>query len=151
VGFVETYAVMFGKVHDAFAEVISSLPDEALTWVPYEGTNSIAVLVTHVIGNQLETLRTMRSLPSDRDRAAEFTITDATRADLLARLEAARGVLADLAPQVTPEELETLVSRPSANEALSGMHQLMHSVAHAREHLGQAWMTRDLWERRARD
>lgn len=147
--FQAAFTQMFGDVHVAMDEVVASLPDEALNWVPYDGTNSIAILVTHVLGNQLETLRSVRSMPSDRDRAAEFTLKEATQAGLLAKLEEARTVMAELAPQITADELETLVRRPSADAAYSGMHQLMHSVAHAREHLGQMWITRDLWRARS--
>jgi hypothetical protein len=59
----------------------------------------------------------------------------------------AQAVFPELTPRVTPEELEATVTRPSAVRVIerSGLYTLNHSVVHAREHLGQIWMTRDLW------
>lgn len=145
--YIEVFIAEYGQVHDQLTEVINSLPDEALNWKPYAGGNSIAVLATHLVGNQVETLRTVREQPSDRNRPAEFAVDDASQAGLLALVDDARAVLAELAPQITPEQLERLVRRPAApDNAYPGLYQLSHSVTHAREHVGQIWMTRDLWE-----
>jgi len=109
--------------------------------------NFIAVLVTHLLGNQVETLRTVRQQPSDRNRAAEFAVDDASQADLVTLVDKARAVLVELAPEITSAQLDRLVRRPAAPDTVySGLYQLKHSITHAREHLGQIWMTRDLWK-----
>lgn len=149
--FVGEYIDMYGEVHDSLVEVIESLAADGLNWEPYGGTNSIAILVAHTLGNHLETLRTVRGIPTARNRDAEFQIDAATRADLLALVAEARDVMADLAPQITPEQLEKMTVRPSRSKTTpqTGMRHLMHSLAHAREHLGQIWVTRDLWSQKA--
>jgi uncharacterized damage-inducible protein DinB len=145
--YVEVFRQQYGEVYRDLTEVVNSLPDEALNWVPYGGANSISVLLTHLLGNQVETLRAIRGVPTDRNRSAEFEVKDATQDSLLAQLATAEAVLAELAPQITPEELDAIVVRPAAlnDTDHTGLYQLGHSIAHAREHVGQIWMTRDLW------
>ena len=149
--YLDVYADQWRMAHGDMLEVIESLPEEAINWVPYEGGNSIAVLVTHVVGNELETLRTIRGLPSARDRSAEFDVTVASAGDLRALLSEARAVSEDLTPQITPEQLEAIVLRPNATRInnRTGMYTLNHSILHAREHIGQMMLTRDLWRARS--
>jgi uncharacterized damage-inducible protein DinB len=145
--YVEVFALQYGEVYEQLVDVIEDLSDEALNWRPYAGGNSIAVLVTHTLGNQVETLLAVSQRASNRDRKAEFAVDHATQADLLATVEGARAVLADLAPRITPEQLDAMVRRPAAADSEHpGLYQLNHSITHAREHLGQIWMTRDLWK-----
>ncbi len=145
--YIEVFIRQYREVHDQLVEVIEDLPDEALNWKPYAGGNSISVLVTHTLGNQVETLLAVSQQVSNRDRKAEFAIDHATRADLLATVEGARARLADLAPRITPEQLDAMVRRPAAaHSEHAGLYQLNHSITHAREHLGQIWMTRGLWK-----
>jgi uncharacterized damage-inducible protein DinB len=150
--YLEVFADQYRDTHRELLDVIHSLPDGALNWVAYAGGNSIAVLVTHILGNQLETLRVVRGQPSSRTRSAEFEVDQASAADLRALLVEAQAIFEELTPRITPEELEATVTRPSAVRVIerSGLYTLNHSVVHAREHLGQIWMTRDLWNLRFR-
>jgi hypothetical protein len=47
----------------------------------------------------------------------------------------------------TPEDLDALREHPNMGQ-VQGRAVLMRAVTHAREHLGQAQLTRDWWERR---
>jgi hypothetical protein len=151
VTYQEVFVQQYGDVHRELREVLQSLPDEALNWVPYPGANPIAVLVTHLLGNELETIQTVKRLPTDRNRASEFEVKDAAGGDLLALVDDAESVLRHLAPQIAPEDLDRMVRRPAAlsDTARTGLYQLAHSIAHAREHVGQIWLTRDLWNARS--
>lgn len=146
--YVEVFAQQFKDVHRELARIVEGLSDEALNWTPHPGGNSIAVLVTHLLGNELETLRTVRGIATNRDRSAEFEVDNAARGALLALLAEAAAVNDDLTPQITPEDLERMVRRPAAlrDTAHTGLYQLEHSITHASEHYGQICMTRDLWE-----
>jgi uncharacterized damage-inducible protein DinB len=149
--YVQVFAEQFRDVHRELARIVDELSDEALNWIPYPGANSIAVLVTHVLGNELETLRVVRGLPTDRVRAAEFEVSSASSGGLLALLAEAEAVSAELTPQLTAEDLDRMVRGPAAlgDTAHSGLYQLEHSLAHASEHYGQICMTRDLWGARS--
>jgi hypothetical protein len=73
-------------------EEIRGLDAEALNWTPGPETNSIAVLVTHLLGSEMEMWRIVRGLPSDRDRASEFVVHPLDVAELeQARTAAATG------------------------------------------------------------
>jgi uncharacterized damage-inducible protein DinB len=150
--YLEVLQDQWRMAHSDILEIIDNLPEEALNWVPYAGGNSIAVLVTHVLGNQLETLRTVRGQPTDRDRAAEFKVDQATAADLRVLVSEAEAVSGQLIPQITSEELDALVRRPNAPRInnRSGLYTLNHSIVHAREHVGQITLTRDLWKARSK-
>ncbi|MEA2645762.1 MAG: hypothetical protein QOE92_845 [Chloroflexota bacterium] len=150
-GFIDVFSEKYAELHEALLEVVDSLDAEGLNWFPYEGSNSVAVLVTHTLGNELETLRTVAGDPTARNRAAEFEVRDATPESLRKLIGQARAVHGDVAPRITPERLETLMVRPAASTdtPYSGLYHLVHSLSHAREHLGQAWVTRDLWRLRS--
>jgi uncharacterized damage-inducible protein DinB len=145
--YVQVFAEQYQDVYRELLESIDSLPQEALNWVPCPGANSVAVLVTHILGNQLETLRAIRGEPTSRNRTAEFEVLGATAADLLALVVEAEAISAQITPQITPAQLDAVVNRPSATRVVnrSGLYTLAHSIVQAREHLGQIWLTRDLW------
>jgi uncharacterized damage-inducible protein DinB len=146
----EVFADQYHDVYHDLKEVLNDLPGEALNWKPYEGANSIAVLTTHILGNQLETLRTVRGVATSRNRASEFKTEDATAAGLLELVADADSVMHELVDEITSAELEAKTTRPaaSADTPSTGLYHLAHSIAHAREHVGQIWMTRDLWRAR---
>src|SRR5258708_36944568 len=115
--YIEVFIRQYREVHDQLVEVIEDLPDEALNWKPSAGGNSISVLVTHTLGNQVETLLAVSQNASNRDRKAEFAIDHATRADLLATVQGARPLLAHPAPRITPERLTYMAGRPRATHS----------------------------------
>ncbi len=148
--YLEVFVDQYRDVYRDLLEVIDSLPEEALNWAPYPEGNSIAVLATHLLGNQLETLRAVKGQPTSRNRSAEFEIDAASVAELRGLVAEAEAVMTELTPQITPRELDAMVRRPArADTAHPGLYQLNHSITHAREHLGQIWMTRDLWKARS--
>ncbi len=140
--FVEQYRAL----HRVLREEIANLTPETLAWVPCEGANSIAVLVTHMLGNEMESVRTVAGVASDRVRAREFEVRSAAAAELVALIDRAEGILEELAPSITAERLGAMHVRPNALDQTphTGTHILMHSLAHAREHTGQLLLTRQL-------
>src|ERR1700693_71844 len=141
--FVEQYQA----VHRAVLNAIQDLSPEALNWIPCPGANSIAILVTHLVGSELETVRTVAGVRTQRDREAEFAVADARTSQLVELVEDADTVFGGLAAQIGQAELEALRIRPSALDrtSRSGTYLLLNSLAHAREHLGQVFLTRQLY------
>lgn len=144
---VDAFVEQYRGVHRAVLSTIQDLSPEALNWIPCPGANSIAILMTHLVGSELETVRTVAGVRTQRDREAEFAVADARTSQLVELVEDADTVLGDLAAQIGQAELEALRVRPSALDrtSRSGTYLLLNSLAHAREHLGQIFLTKQLY------
>ena len=144
--FLAAARVTFRKQQRAFAGVIANLPAEALDWRPVAGANSLTVLVTHAWGSTQAWTARAAGREIDRDRAAEFLAeADAVSLQRLlteggARIEAALDAI----------DVGTLgqmrLTEPAGDEEYTAAHCVFHAVEHAQEHLGQAYLTRQLWE-----
>jgi uncharacterized damage-inducible protein DinB len=134
----------------AFGDVIADLPIEALDWQPARGANSLAVLVTHAWGAaQAWTLRAA-GREMARDRAAEFR-AKANSAALHALLIEGGARIEAALEAIDPATLGRICfgpsTQPSSDEEYTVAQCVLHAVEHAQEHLGQAYLTRQLWER----
>lgn len=123
-------------------------PDaDALNWTPTgEGTNSLFVLATHCIGSEhgwmFEILG--RGEPT-RNRPAEFL---ARGDDLTALREQYARVAQEtetLLAARTLDDLTTMRTRTPYGD-VSERWIILHVIAHYSEHLGQMFLTRQLWE-----
>lgn len=133
-------ADLFRSVHQQLREIVRDRDDEALNWSPGPDLNSIAVIVVHTLGSELDTLLFVRDLKSDRDRDAEFQV-HANDADmLLDAIDRADAALMEHAPAITASDLEATRSRPG-REPQTGLHWLLNNYGHAREHLGHLHVT----------
>jgi hypothetical protein len=142
---------LFLGVHSWIREEISDVDDTLINVVPMIGANSISTIVTHLTGSEAETLRTVVGLPVVRDRDAEFEERSQTMAEILKRLDEADSLVTDLSSQMTPEMLTRRTALPSfpSDELRPGMMWLVANYGHAREHLGQIQITKQLtmWSR----
>ena len=149
--FLAAARTTFRQQQRAFETVIDGLPVEALDWQPAPGANSLAVLVTHAWGSAQAWVLRAAGREIERDRAAEFRAKGdpAALRTLLAegwaRIEGALGAI-DLAAlgqvRIGPS------TRPSSDEVYTGAGCVLHAVEHVQEHLGQAYLTRQLWDAR---
>lgn len=144
---VSTVATLYGLVHGKLRDVVRGLDDEALNWSPGPEMNSIAVLVVHTLGSELDTLHRVREIEADRDRDAEFAVTGATQAELLAALDRADERLAEHAAAITEDDLVSMRTGVRSQEQ-PGLYWLLFNYGHAREHLGHVEMTAQLWNAR---
>jgi uncharacterized damage-inducible protein DinB len=140
-----TIAAAYRRVHDLVRDEIKDLDAEALNWSPGPKTNSIAVLVTHLLGSEIEVIQVARGLETNRDRPAEFTSGLQESQDLLNRLDEADGVLEEQAGKITDDDLSAMRTRPTAGETLPALEMLVWNFGHAREHLGQILLTKQLY------
>jgi hypothetical protein len=104
------------------------------------------VLVTHTVGSELEMIRAVRSLPTERDREAEFKVeSDAER--LLEMIDAADREMDEQIAALTPADLADL--RPRGDRPpRPGIEWLIGNYGHAREHLAQIQLTKQLYDSR---
>jgi hypothetical protein len=141
----DTIGSLFRSLHQDVRDRISGLDEGALNWQPLPEANSIAVLIVHTLGSEREMIRAVRRLPTERDRPAEFK-AQAAGADLLARLDQADREMEEHAAALTAEDLTEM--RPRGDRPPKpGLEWLLTNYGHAREHLAQIDLTKQLYEK----
>jgi hypothetical protein len=137
---------LFHSVHDSLRDQVRGLDHGTLNWRPLPKANSVTVLVVHTLGSEREMLRAIRQVATERDREAEFKV-EAEAADLLALLDQADHDLDEYLGSVTAEDLTEL--RPRGDRPpRPGLVWLLHNYGHAREHLAQIELTKQLYDSR---
>lgn len=56
-GAAATLLALFLQVHQQLRDELGGVDEEALNWVPTSGANSIATIITHLVGSEAEALR----------------------------------------------------------------------------------------------
>ena len=141
-----TVVALFHLVHNQLREQVRGLDQGTLNWKPLPLANSIAVLVVHTLGSEREVVRAVRLQASDRDHDSEFK-AEAEAADLLAMLDQADRGLDELLGGVTAADLTD--PRPRADRPPKpGLEWLISNYGHAREHLAQIELTKQLYDSR---
>lgn len=142
--FVAKITEQFKVVHQNLRDQVAGVSTEELNWKPAPDTNSIAALIVHTLGSEAEVYRSAASIAGTRDRPAEFLATANTPEELTAQLDAADAYIDGLAAQITAEDLladKLRGDRPPE----TGFHWLLTNYGHAREHLAQIQLTRQLY------
>ncbi|HSZ36533.1 MAG TPA: DinB family protein [Acidimicrobiales bacterium] len=141
---------LFRQLHGQLRDEVNRLDADALNWVPVTGANSIATIITHLIGSEAETLRSVAGLQHGRDRAAEFRGTGATTLQILDLIGQADSLVSLVEPDIASENLEATFSLPTlpADEQRTGLTWLVGNYGHAREHLGEIQLTSQLYAAR---
>jgi len=141
-----TVAALYRSVHDKLREQVRGLDHGTLNWRPLPKANSIAVLVTHTLGSEREMIRALRRISTDRDRESEFKV-EAEAGDLLALLDQADHDLDEHLGALTVADLTEL--RPRGDRPpRPGIEWLISNYGHAREHLAQIELTKQLYDSR---
>jgi DinB superfamily len=136
----------FRQQEAEFRRVVTGLSDEALNWRPGPETNSLAVLVAHTWGAaQMHTARASGTEIA-RDRDAEFCVV-LNEAECIALLDAAAPRVAGFVAAIKPGSYGD-ARFDTEGEELTVADCLIHALEHTQEHLGQAYLTRQLWEQR---
>lgn len=141
---VQVAGEIFTMVHDRLREHLQELDASALTWRPTAEMNSIAILVSHILGAETEVLSLVIGRTSTRDREAEFRVEDSTVVTLLDRIETTQQLVTTVRENVSTDQLRSTFSRRDGRSH-SGLRWLIWSAGHAREHLGQVGLLRDLY------
>src|SRR5438094_10590837 len=141
-----TVASPFAAVHEKIGEHVRGLDPGTLNWSPLPKANSIAVLVTHTIGSELEMIRSVRTIPTQRDREAEFKV-ESDEKRLLEMIDQAAREVGEHIAALSPADLTEL--RPRGDRPpRPGIEWLISNYGHAREHLAQIELTKQLYDSR---
>ena len=131
----------FPDAHARLRAAVEPLDAAALNATLGAETNSIAVLVTHALGNERWVLATLAGQTEPRDRAAEFAVRLEGAGPLLAALADADARAADLLPRI-PEA--RLAATHAEVEGLTGRQWLLRCFGHLREHAAHVELTAQL-------
>jgi hypothetical protein len=141
-----TLLALFRQLHQDLRGELAGLDDEALNWVPVPGANSIGTIVTHLVGSEAEAVFSVAGVGYERDRDAEFAAPRMAMTDVLRLVDEADELIGRLAPRITEARLAAEVSLPTLppETMRSGLTWLVGNYGHAREHLGQIELTKQL-------
>ena len=144
---VATIGELFRAVHAQLRKEVQGLDAAALNWSPAAETNSVAALVVHTLGSEAEVLRTVRAVPGNRDRDAEFRAEAETADELVRQLDEADSYLDEMAAAMTEADLAAV--RPRGDRPpQTGLYWLVSNYGHAREHLAHIQLTKQLYAER---
>jgi len=137
---------LFRQIHRQLRDELDALDDDDLNWIPMPGANSIATIVTHLIGSEAETLQCVAGVVCERDREAEFVASTLTRQEVLLLLDGADDLIVELEPRIEGSRLAAEFPLPtlSADDVRPGLLWLIGNYGHAREHFGQIQLTKQL-------
>lgn len=133
---------------------VDGLPGEALDWKPAgDETNSVAVLVTHVLHSTRSWLSVAVGAPlPERDRDSEFRAASNDTAALLAWMDDMSKQIGDVLASTDDvdwsAQRKTHARPGDSPEEVPAAWALLHAIQHLREHVAHVGLTRQLWETR---
>ncbi|MBI4303801.1 MAG: DUF664 domain-containing protein, partial [Chloroflexi bacterium] len=134
-GYLNEYSTLKGQIREA----LQGLDDEAANWHPLpEGTNSIYVILTHLMGSDNYWVRRVISGEKvQRDRESEFAVSGSF-AELLSRWEKSGTESAAILAKLTPEQMaETRAVPGRPDRGLVTIRWcILHQISHYATHLG---------------
>jgi hypothetical protein len=142
---IETVVDLFRSVHQQLRDTVRDMDSDQLNWSPASDANSVAVILTHTLASELDTLLLVRGLTGDRDRDAEFRTVAPGATNLLAAIDRADELLAQHGEYITVDELMAVRTRPNRDPQI-GLHWLINNYGHAREHLGHLQLTTQMYQ-----
>jgi uncharacterized damage-inducible protein DinB len=147
----EDFAVLLGREVQAFQREIAMFPDDESVWKTPEGiTNSAGALARHIAGNLQHFVGAVLGGSSyTRNREAEFESKSATRAELVAELDAALAAVRTVLPGLPDDVWAREFPEPVMGHRLPADRFLIHLCAHAAYHLGQTGYLRRVLTRDA--
>ena len=134
------------RIHKKMRDAVSGLDRDALNWKPHPDASTIAVLVTHTLESEREMLGAVRGVKVPRNRPSEFLV-DKDRDELLEMLDRADAWLVEQFNGMSDADL--VAPRPRGEDPPQpGLNWLLTNYGHAREHLAQMELTRQLADAR---
>jgi hypothetical protein len=119
-------------------KAMEQLPDEKLFWQYNSESNSIAVIVNHIVGNMLSRFTDFLTTDGEkpwRNRDAEFENRPTNREELLAHWNKGWQCLMDALHALTEEQLESIVY--IRNDGHTVTEAINRQLAHYPYHIGQ--------------
>jgi hypothetical protein len=129
---------------DQLLQTLEGLDPEEINWAPHPQANSLYVLATHTMGTLAENLlEVLCGLPVNRQREAEFAAQGDSAGALFAQWQNLRGHVQTQLEAVDVATLGQPRQHPRRGQ-ISGRDVLIVVARHCAEHMGQAFLTRDL-------
>jgi DNA-binding transcriptional ArsR family regulator len=141
-----TVGALFHSVHEEMRKQVRGLDHGTINWKPLPLANSIAVLIVHTLGSEREMIRAVRKLATERDRDAEFK-AELDADDLIALLDQTDREIDEHLAALTAADLTEMRPRGDRPPKL-GLEWLVSNYGHAREHLAQIELTKQLYDSR---
>lgn len=137
---------LFADQKAAMREVVGGLSAEALNWAPAGGeeTNSIAQMLSHALDAERFLVAAAAGVTLDRDREAHFAIEIGSADEILDEIDRTAELVNGWLEQLSADKLAAVASLRGSSR--SGAWLAIHALEHAREHIGQALLTRQLYE-----
>lgn len=149
---------MLAERKEMMREIVRGLSPEALNWVPFDGQarqemNSIAQLLSHTLDAERFLVAVAVGVRLERDRESHFRARVESAGELLALIDSADQEISGYVGQLTADHLAAEVrivepTWPVPDVTHSGAYWLLHAIEHTSEHIGQALLTRQLYEER---
>jgi uncharacterized damage-inducible protein DinB len=129
---------------DQIFSTMDELSTEEINWLPLPHANSLYVLATHTLGNTAENLlEVLCGQPTYRQREAEFASQGESTEALRTKWQELRAQIERELAKVDNSALDQPRQHPRRGEML-GRAVLIVVARHCAEHMGQAFLTRDL-------
>jgi uncharacterized damage-inducible protein DinB len=144
----DTSRAILHTQHASWKEIVTGLSPDALNWKPGEHTNSIAALLSHTLESERFQVATAADTEIPREREAAFRVTASSADELLSLLDEMEKDVDGSIAVLNGDHLSHEVTRTTRTR--TGLGWLLNAIGHGREHIGQAYLTRQLWEQQAR-
>ena len=124
---------------DHLKKEIEAYPDEASLWHIKHGiSNSAGNLALHLIGNLNHFIGAkLDNTGYIRNRDAEFSQKDVSRANLLTDIEKTKGVVKTTLQSLSAESLTAVYPEQFRGEDIRTLDFILHLLAHLAYHVGQ--------------
>jgi uncharacterized damage-inducible protein DinB len=129
---------------DQLLATLEGLDARELNWSPIPNANSLYVMATHTMGTTAENLlEVLCGQAVHRQRDAEFAAQGDSAAALHAHWQSLRAQIQAQLEQLSDAELGQARKHPRRGD-ITGRDVLIVVARHCAEHMGQAFLTRDL-------
>lgn len=141
---IEAFRVRIARELDRIVQTLDGLDEAGVNWKPAASSaNTLLVLATHALGAAEDhVVRQVAGMEITRSRDAEFVVRGSATG-IGQRAAQVKQRIDDALSAMRAESLHDERDTPSGKRTVSQL--LVHAVAHAAEHAGQAELTRDLY------
>lgn len=147
---ISTYLDVLTALRGKVLKTLQEAKPEAWNWTPLKGeTNSLYVLATHAVGAEHGWIyEIMAGGEQTRNRPAEFQATSHDLGELYARYAKVAQETESVLRTRSSQSLARTLFREGYGE-ISERWIVLHIIQHYSEHLGQMYLTKQLWEENA--
>jgi hypothetical protein len=146
---IDAAGEIVGESLDAMRRAIGGASPKSLNWRPAgDDSNPIAVLAVHALNSTRWWLSvSITGVEPERDRPSEFRTTVSSEEELLSFVDPLAAECRALLEKGGAFDPTASRTDPDEGSTVTAAWALIHAVEHLREHVAQAELTRQMWER----